>query len=148
MSIRTELTTANIVAFEAQFGRLHDAVIHQIHYDVFTRNRELPEHIQLVIGAQDFSDSPNRKWVNVTIDMEDIQQVIIKKARRYQISVIFKMHFRIINDEVYLGYNMIPTAEEIAYENSAESSTDLIVVSKRGYWSVSPYQERGRTTEQ
>lgn len=159
--MRQELRPDNIAEFWERFRSFHDAVIHHIKFDLFTKTIQVnPYVISIVVGTRETKEGQQLgtgtefQWINLTFDIEDVTSFFLTRSIRYSYSIIFKLNIGFIEDGIYLdffkGFDDIPkpTNHSNCYEGAKEALNRyegplLIVAGKRCYWSTGPYKDRG-----
>jgi hypothetical protein len=141
--MKTELTPENLEAFRERFGTFHDGVIHSVKYDIFRSGREIPEIVTIIVGLRDWQIKSEKKWINLTFQVEHIEELVLQKLRHYGHGVIFRLTIAFFDGEVYLDFFPFtekPTSPADFPKSSGGSR--LLVIGKHCYWSVEPYQAR------
>jgi hypothetical protein len=143
--MRTELTPENLEAFRERFDTFHDAVIHNIQYEIFSSRRrsEMPEVVTITVGMRDWQIESEEKWINLIFYVEAIEEMVLRKSRNYENAIIFSMSIEFFDGEVYLDFFRGPYKPTgPADYKKGSTGTQLLVIGKRCFWSVEPYQAR------
>lgn len=136
------LSSENLEKFRRRFGSLHDAVIHEATIGLFSKTA--PAMAQIVVGAQDFLDENNVHWVNIIFEVDNVTKFHFQQERNSLVSIVYQLGIAFYNDEVCLNFNSLSGDLVIPddFEKKRFGDTEFIIIGKKVFWEVVPYQER------
>lgn len=136
-----ELTPETLDEFRERFGTLHDAVIHQVEYEIFVPKPL--RKLRVIVGARDWKTPTKDNWINLTFEIEGVSNVIIKSSWNHSIAVIFETHIGFFDGEIFLDFfpaSLDPSNPDKYMEISKERHVYLVVVGKKCLLHTSPYK--------
>lgn len=138
----TELVPENLAEFRARFGSFHDAVIHDIYLHVLGRW----PYMRITLETIDLNASFDNQWVNLTIEVREVTDLLVKKPWNYDIAVIFNLIVAIFDDQVHINFSPYWSDEDSkeGYQPSPHPESDFIVIGKQCFWEVAPYHRPER----
>lgn len=144
--MKQELLPENLADFRRRFGSFHDAVIHEVKVDLFSKTK--PYNASVTIGTQDIQQ-PSKTgytWVNLTLDIENVSRLAIRRENSYIISIIFRLLIYFYEDKVFLDF----TADKTDVTNSkdidegfSQTNAAFAIIGEKCFWYTSLYRERG-----
>jgi|GEM_PF-6140163 len=142
--MRKELSPDTLAELEKHFGTFHDAVIHNVSFELFSKSK--PYSVCITVGTQDLTLAPPNNWINLTFEIVEITKFILEKTRNYDFSIIFQLNIRFFDDEIYLDffpYTENPMSIDDFWRRADSKGPIFIVIGKKCYWQTSPYREQG-----
>lgn len=139
--MRKELSPTTIAEFEQRFGTFHDAVIHKVEFELFSRSE--PYTVKITVGTQDLTLDPPDHWINLTFEIIGATKFILEKGRRYNVSIIFHLNIDFFDDEIYLDFFPFtedPTSPDDYWNIEGRGTSIFTIAGKRCYWQESPYK--------
>lgn len=138
-----ELLPHNLAEFTERFGTFHDAVIHEIRLDLFSKTK--PYKIVVTIGTRDWKSETGDEWINLTLEIEAVSRFYLKKEKIYDFAIIYKLNIGFFDNEIYLDFfpfNLEPTEPDDFEDIPNIEGSLFVVVGRQCFWSTSPYIER------
>ncbi len=142
--MRNELLPENLAKFQERFGTLGDGGVHHVKFDLFSSQIHInPYTITIVIGAQDWEQEAKNQWVNLTLEIVDVTRLCLGKDTDYDFSVILCSNIAFFDGEIYVDiFSSLDKPTSPADFEGRSRKKQLLIVGKRCFWEVSPYQER------
>jgi hypothetical protein len=136
------LTLGSLSSFRQRFSTFHDSLLTKLEcYPISRRS----EQILVTVCARDWTIESTEQWVNITFDFQEVQQFIVKRMHNYSLGVIFSAGIDFYDDEIYVDFRSMSTegAGKTHYniERANKESTAFLVIAKKCYWWVEPYQK-------
>lgn len=143
--IKNELLPENLAEFRYKYGSFHDAVIHHVHYDLFSHTE--PEIIRVSVGTR-YRTSPEKiawtSWTNLTFEIEPVTRVVLKKDPNYFLGVVSRLGISFFDEKVHINFLHASDLDDLEFhDEKPEDKISLIAVGKRCFWWLSPYEQRG-----
>lgn len=134
-----ELTPATVDRFLSQFGRLHDAVVHHVSMELFSRQQ--PYHITVTLGAKVGVNS----WVNLILRFEQIAYFELQRSPDYNFSIVLGILINFFENHVCIDFDPYLTHHESF--DDVKRPTEIkgpmfVIVSKHCYWHTEAYYDR------
>jgi hypothetical protein len=143
--MKTKLTPKNLPEFRSRFGTFHDSVIHRMQHDMFTGYGA--GNMKIIIGTFDIQDASRKNWFNLVLDIEGVSEYIIIKRRNHYDGIIYRLNVDFFDDEIYFDFvprTESPTQPDDYTGNIQVNSKELVIVARKCFWSVEPYEELAR----
>jgi hypothetical protein len=131
-----ELSPSNLRLFLDRFQDFYDAVIRQAQVNFMNGHRRT--HVTVVLSVQDKETVVNRGWVNVTLNIEDIEKIKLLEGKTTCVVLSGGLQGGFFNDNIYLSF-----CSSWKPENKDEfEDSDFFVAGKKCTWFTSTYAEK------
>lgn len=149
MHLENELSPQTIDSFRERFDTLHDAIIHDIQLDLFSKAQ--PHAMTITLGAMDFTKEMDERWVNLIFRIEPLTKFIMLMDRNYIFSIVYEVTIEFSDEEIHLEFYIFPfpvkhdfcdTKYVKTTTTEVKEHVRFLVFGKSCYWDISSYTER------
>jgi hypothetical protein len=140
--MREELTMSSLPQFQERFPKFHESLIISSYYKPFYRPPQFPKAV-IIVGTRDVTRDATslRQWVNLTFEIEDVEEFILKDTLNYTFSIIDSLSIHFTHNLIYLDFRGGINLPTYYYERPKHPYPELSIVAKRCFFSVGDYNE-------